>query len=117
METTVPSSRFVAPATVVSLLEFRKNIAKRIIFGRVGASRDVANASGIAGDVGFSMKLGATALLQNHCVTVPADKMTAWSSAARFWQIVRPQDIVWIALFAALAIYGPDLTPEATTVV
>ena len=35
---------------------------------------------------------------------------------ARFWQIVRPQDIVWIALFAGLAVYGPDLTPEATTV-
>ena len=35
---------------------------------------------------------------------------------ARFWQIVRPQDIVWIALFAVLAIYGPDLTPESTTV-
>jgi two-component system sensor histidine kinase HydH len=34
----------------------------------------------------------------------------------RFWQIVRPQDIVWIALFAVLAIYGPDLTPESTTV-
>jgi two-component system sensor histidine kinase HydH len=33
---------------------------------------------------------------------------------ARFWQIVRPQDIVWIALFAVLAIY-PDLTPESTT--
>jgi two-component system, NtrC family, sensor histidine kinase HydH len=32
----------------------------------------------------------------------------------RFWQIVRPQDIVWIALFAVLAIY-PDLTPESTT--
>jgi len=35
---------------------------------------------------------------------------------ARFWQIVRPQDIVWIALFAVLAIWGPDLTPEATAV-
>ncbi len=33
---------------------------------------------------------------------------------ARFWQIVRSQDIVWIALFAVLAIYGPDLAPEAT---
>jgi len=32
----------------------------------------------------------------------------------RFWQIVRPQDIVWIALFAVLAIWGPDLAPEAT---
>ena len=32
---------------------------------------------------------------------------------ARFWQIVRPQDIVWIALFAVLAIWGPDLAPEA----
>ena len=32
----------------------------------------------------------------------------------RFWQIVRPQDIVWIALFAVLAIY-PDLTPESTS--
>lgn len=32
---------------------------------------------------------------------------------SRFWQIVRPQDIVWIALFAVLAIYGPDLAPEA----
>ncbi|MGA2880409.1 MAG: ATP-binding protein [Bryobacteraceae bacterium] len=35
---------------------------------------------------------------------------------ARFWQIVRPQDIVWIALFAGLAIWGPDLTAEATVV-
>jgi two-component system, NtrC family, sensor histidine kinase HydH len=33
----------------------------------------------------------------------------------RFRQIVRPQDIVWIALFAALAVYGPELDyyPEA----
>jgi len=35
---------------------------------------------------------------------------------ARFWQIVRPQDIVWIALFAVLAVYGPDLSKESTTV-
>jgi two-component system sensor histidine kinase HydH len=35
---------------------------------------------------------------------------------ARFWQIVRPQDIVWIVLFAGLAIYGPDLTAESRTV-
>jgi len=35
---------------------------------------------------------------------------------SRFWQIVRPQDIVWIVLFAGLAIYGPDLAPEPTTV-
>jgi two-component system, NtrC family, sensor histidine kinase HydH len=35
---------------------------------------------------------------------------------ARFWQIVRPQDLVWIVLFAGLAIYGPDLTPESRTV-
>jgi two-component system, NtrC family, sensor histidine kinase HydH len=35
---------------------------------------------------------------------------------SRLWQIVRPQDIVWIALFAVLAIYGPDLTPVPTTV-
>ena len=35
---------------------------------------------------------------------------------SRFWQIVRPQDIVWIALFAVLAVYGPDLTKESTTV-
>ncbi len=34
----------------------------------------------------------------------------------RFWQIVRPQDIVWVALFAGLAVYGPDLTQEAATV-
>ena len=34
----------------------------------------------------------------------------------RFWQIIRPQDIVWIVLFAGLAVYGPDLTPESTTV-
>jgi two-component system sensor histidine kinase HydH len=33
---------------------------------------------------------------------------------SRFWRIVRPQDIVWIALFAVLAHY-PDLTPESTT--
>jgi signal transduction histidine kinase len=32
---------------------------------------------------------------------------------APFRQIVRPQDIVWIALFAVLAIWGPDLAPEA----
>jgi two-component system sensor histidine kinase HydH len=35
---------------------------------------------------------------------------------SRFWQIVRPQDIVWLALFAVLAIYGPDLNPEPRTV-
>jgi two-component system sensor histidine kinase HydH len=35
---------------------------------------------------------------------------------SRFWQIVRPQDIVWVALFAVLAVWGPDLTPEATVV-
>jgi two-component system sensor histidine kinase HydH len=35
---------------------------------------------------------------------------------SRFWQIVRPQDIVWIALFAGLAIWGPDLSKEAATV-
>jgi two-component system, NtrC family, sensor histidine kinase HydH len=33
---------------------------------------------------------------------------------SRFWKIVRPQDIVWIALFAVLAIYAPDRTPEST---
>jgi signal transduction histidine kinase len=31
-------------------------------------------------------------------------------------QIVRPQDIVWIALFAVLAIYGPDLNTEPRVV-
>ena len=35
---------------------------------------------------------------------------------SRFWQIVRPQDIVWVALFAVLAIYGPDLNPEPRAV-
>jgi two-component system, NtrC family, sensor histidine kinase HydH len=35
---------------------------------------------------------------------------------SRFWRIIRLQDIVWIALFAGLAIWGPDLTPEATVV-
>jgi two-component system sensor histidine kinase HydH len=35
---------------------------------------------------------------------------------SRFRQIIRLQDIVWIALFAVLAIYGPDLTPASTTV-
>jgi two-component system sensor histidine kinase HydH len=34
---------------------------------------------------------------------------------SRFWKIVRPQDIVWIALFAVLAIYAPDRTPESTS--
>ncbi len=34
----------------------------------------------------------------------------------RFWHIVRPQDIVWIVLFAALAVYGPDLSAESRTV-
>lgn len=29
--------------------------------------------------------------------------------------MVRPQDIVWIALFAVLAVYGPDLEPESRT--
>lgn len=33
----------------------------------------------------------------------------------RFWQIIRPQDIVWVALFSALARYGPDLSAEAST--
>ena len=31
----------------------------------------------------------------------------------RFPQFVRPQDVVWIALFAVLAIWGPDLGPES----
>jgi len=35
---------------------------------------------------------------------------------SRFRQIIRLQDIVWIALFAVLAVYGPDLTPESRTV-
>ncbi len=37
---------------------------------------------------------------------------------SRFRQIVRPQDIVWIALFAVLAVYGPDpdLRPEPRAV-
>jgi two-component system sensor histidine kinase HydH len=35
---------------------------------------------------------------------------------SRFWHIVRPQDIVWIALFAVLAIWGPDATPEVSAV-
>jgi two-component system, NtrC family, sensor histidine kinase HydH len=35
---------------------------------------------------------------------------------SRLRQIIRPQDIVWIALFAGLAAYGPDLTPEPRTV-
>ena len=35
---------------------------------------------------------------------------------SRFRQIVRPQDIVWVALFAVLAIYGPDLNPEPRAV-
>jgi two-component system sensor histidine kinase HydH len=35
---------------------------------------------------------------------------------SRFRQIVRLQDIVWIALFAVLAIYGPDLNPEPRAV-
>ena len=34
---------------------------------------------------------------------------------ARLWRIIRPQDIVWIALFAVLAVYGPDLEPESRT--
>ncbi|MBV9768479.1 MAG: hypothetical protein JOZ32_02810, partial [Bryobacterales bacterium] len=34
----------------------------------------------------------------------------------RLWYIVRPQDIVWIALFTGLALYGPDLTKESRTV-
>lgn len=35
---------------------------------------------------------------------------------SRFSKIVRPQDIVWIALFAVLAFYGPDLSAVATAV-
>ena len=35
---------------------------------------------------------------------------------SRLWRIIRSQDVVWIALFAGLAIWGPDLSPEATTV-
>jgi two-component system, NtrC family, sensor histidine kinase HydH len=30
----------------------------------------------------------------------------------RFWKFVRPQDIVWIALFAVLAFYGPEVSKE-----
>jgi len=35
---------------------------------------------------------------------------------ARWRRILRPQDIVWIALFAVLAIWAPDLEPESRTV-
>jgi two-component system, NtrC family, sensor histidine kinase HydH len=35
---------------------------------------------------------------------------------SRFWQLVRPQDIVWIALFAGLSIWGPDLSREPRVV-
>ena len=42
--------------------------------------------------------------------------MTAWSSPAASGKLSGPQDIVWIALFAVLAVYGPDLTKESTTV-
>jgi two-component system, NtrC family, sensor histidine kinase HydH len=42
--------------------------------------------------------------------------MNSVEPRGRFWQIIRPQDIVWIVLFAGLAVYGPDLTPESTTV-
>ena len=31
----------------------------------------------------------------------------------RIWQYVRPQDLVWVVLFAALAIFGPDRTTES----
>jgi two-component system, NtrC family, sensor histidine kinase HydH len=31
--------------------------------------------------------------------------------AGRVWQIVRPRDIVWILLFAVIAVYGPDHSP------
>ncbi len=29
------------------------------------------------------------------------------------WKIVRPQDLVWVVLFAAVAVYGPDLEPAS----
>lgn len=29
----------------------------------------------------------------------------------RLWKVVRPQDLVWVALFAALAVFGPDRQP------
>lgn len=43
--------------------------------------------------------------------------MASVEQLARWRRIVRLQDIVWIALFAVLAIWGPDLAPESRTVV
>jgi signal transduction histidine kinase len=34
--------------------------------------------------------------------------------SSHVWRIVRPQDIVWIVLFAVLAVYGPDLSAVST---
>jgi two-component system sensor histidine kinase HydH len=34
----------------------------------------------------------------------------------RVWQIVRPQDVVWILLFAVIAVYGPERNPGSTWV-
>ncbi len=31
----------------------------------------------------------------------------------RIWQYVRPEDLVWVMLFAALAIFGPHRSPES----
>jgi two-component system sensor histidine kinase HydH len=31
----------------------------------------------------------------------------------RPWRYVRPQDLVWVVLFAALAVFGPERTPES----
>ncbi len=35
-------------------------------------------------------------------------------SRSRLWQIVRPQDVVWVALYAILAFYGPDRSDVTT---
>lgn len=40
-------------------------------------------------------------------------KMVAMELRGRIWQIVRPQDVVWVVLFAALAAFGPDRTPQS----
>jgi signal transduction histidine kinase len=33
----------------------------------------------------------------------------------RPWQYVRPEDLVWVLLFSALAVFGPDRTPESVS--
>src|ERR1041385_2780464 len=49
--------------------------------------------------------------MKTACTTIVShsrDKMTVVEPRGGIWRIVRPQDIVWVLLFAVIVFYGPE---------